>query len=435
MKMGFKGAIISNLIGFKRSRKASYDRSRITKLQAKRWDVLQHELKQSPFYAQLSNEGAALNSYPVINKEIFMAQLDNINTAGIKKNDAFKVALNAETSRDFSSEINGVTIGLSTGTSGNRGIFMANEKERAKWVAAILDRVIGFQLKKRKVAFFLRSNSELYESVNSSILDFKFFDLIKPEKENLALLAQYQPNILVAQPSVLKGIADAVVAKELLLNTSKIISVAEVLDPADKAYFEATFKQKIHQVYQCTEGFLAATCEEGVLHFNEDFLIIERNYLDETKNRFHPIITDLYRTTQPVVRYELNDIIIEKESCKCGRKTLAIEQIEGRSDDVMRFINNSNEEVNIYPDFVRRNIVKASDDIKFYAATQIASDHIEVYLESSNRDADFDKVQHHLAAFLADQAINAVKISLAETFQKESMAKLRRIRNEYSKKN
>jgi len=430
--MGFKGTIISNLIGFKRSRKASYNRGLLDSLQAKRWNSFQRELKQSPFYAKLSNEGAPLAAYPVINKETFMSQLDNINTAGIKKEEAFKVALNAESSRDFSSEINGVTIGLSTGTSGSRGIFMANEKERAKWVAAILDRVIGFKLKKRKVAFFLRANSDLYESVNSTILDFKFFDLIKPELENIELLNQYQPNILVAQPSVLKGIADAVVANSLQLNISKIISVAEVLDSGDKAYFESVFKQKIHQVYQCTEGFLAATCEEGTLHFNEDFLIIERNYLDENKDRFHPIITDLYRTTQPVVRYELNDIIIEKENCKCGRKTLAIEQIEGRSDDVMLFLNDQQKEIKIYPDFVRRNIVKASENIKFYAATQTASDHIEVYLESPNQDADFGKVQQNLTAFLANQAINSVKISQATSFEKESMAKLRRIRNEYS---
>ena len=83
-----------------------------------------------------------------------------------------------------------------------------------------------------------------------------------------------------------------------------------MLYPEDKAYLERVFGQHIHQVYQCTEGFLASTCTEGVLHFHEDFLIIEKKYLDETKTRFHPIITDLKRFSQPIVRYELNDIFM-----------------------------------------------------------------------------------------------------------------------------
>ena len=120
---------------------------------------------------------------------------------------------------------------------------------------------------------------------------------------------------------------------------TKVISVAEVLEPQDKLYLEQLFQQTIHQVYQCTEGFLAATCEKGVLHFNEDFILIEKKYIDKEKRRFHPIITDLLRTTQPVIRYELDDIIIEKKQCACGSPFMAIEQIEGRSDDILKFIN------------------------------------------------------------------------------------------------
>ena len=76
--------------------------------------------------------------------------------------------------------------------------------------------------------------------------------------------------------------------------------------------------------------FSPIPARKGTLHFNEDLLIIEQKYLDAEKQRFHPLITDLMRTTQPVVRYELNDIITAKKSCPCGSKWLAIEQIEGQ---------------------------------------------------------------------------------------------------------
>ena len=51
------------------------------------------------------------------------------------------------------------------------------------------------------------------------------------------------------------------------------------------------FCKKIHQVYQCNEGFLAHTCEKGNLHFNEDFLIIEKEYLDTEKK----VLSNNYR--------------------------------------------------------------------------------------------------------------------------------------------
>ena len=73
----------------------------------------------------------------------------------------------------------------------------------------------------------------------------------------------------------------------LSISPSKIISVAEVLSPEDSKYLKNIFKQTIHQVYQCTEGLLATTCSHGNLHFNDDFLILEKKYLDaEKKNAF-----------------------------------------------------------------------------------------------------------------------------------------------------
>ena len=42
------------------------------------------------------------------------------------------------------------------------------------------------------------------------------------------------------------------------------------------------------------------------LHLNEDIIFVEKQYLDG--RRFYPVITDFKRTSQPVYRYQLNDI-------------------------------------------------------------------------------------------------------------------------------
>ncbi|MEJ6584098.1 MAG: hypothetical protein QNL61_00910 [Crocinitomicaceae bacterium] len=429
--MNFKLQIILNLLSLKYNKKLY--KSDLKKLQAKRWAKMQFTLQQSPFYEDFTNRKQELKHYPIINKSIFMERFDSINTRGVKRNEAFDLAIKAEKSRDFESMIDGVTIGLSSGTSGNRGVFLATETERAQWVACVLDRIIGFSLKKRSVAFFLRANSNLYDSVKSLVLTFEFFDLLEDLETQIQKLNKVNPTVLVAQPSLLIELAKKQGAGELHIHPQKIISVAEVLYPEDARYLETVFKQTIHQVYQCTEGLLAATCAHGTLHFNDDFLIIEKKYIDGDKTRFHPIITDLMRTTQPVIRYELNDIIHEKKNCPCGSKSLAIEQIEGRSDDVLVFESNDGYLNKIFPDFFRRAIIMSNASINDYTLVQSDKNELNLFI-----DADieiYEQAKASIIDLLKAKNINNITIHRSEIRQHEKGNKLRRIRNDYRKAN
>ena len=84
-----------------------------------------------------------------------MKNFNGINTKGIDVKQAIEVATRSEKSRNFSPTLNGLTVGLSTGTSGNKGLFLVSKQERAMWVALILQRIIGWKFRKRKIAFFL----------------------------------------------------------------------------------------------------------------------------------------------------------------------------------------------------------------------------------------------------------------------------------------
>jgi putative adenylate-forming enzyme len=429
--MFFKLRILVNLLELKLVKKRY--RSNIKGLQAYRWKKFQSTLASSPFYADLARQHAPLEKYPVMNKQLFMEHFDLINTQGIKKDQAFETAIQAELSRDFSPMIENITVGLSSGTSGNRGIFLVSQKERAQWVAYVLDRVIPFSLKKRSVAFFLRANSNLYDSVKSKVLKFEFFDLLDEQSVHIPRLNSLQPSVLVAQPSMLLDLAKEMEKGLLVIHPEKIISVAEVLYPEDKAYLERVFGQHIHQVYQCTEGFLASTCTEGVLHFHEDFLIIEKKYLDETKTRFHPIITDLKRLSQPIVRYELNDIIHELNDCPCGQKTMAIAKIEGRSDDVLLFKNSHGIPVKIYPDFFRRAIILSDESIHDYLLVQRSSTLMELYV-NGNQEL-FEKAKNGVKNLLQQHAIEGVEITKLDIPPHKKGDKLRRIRYESNETN
>ena len=364
-----------------------------------------------------------------MNKQRFMDHFDEINTVGVYKSEAMDIALKSEQSRDFTPTINNISIGLSSGTSGNKGIFLTNPAEKAIWVGAILDRVIGLSLKKRKVAFFLRANNTLYESVKSKTLEFTFFDLKESVNVHFQRLAELSPDILVAQPSALYQIAKCYEGTNTKPTFSKVISVAEVLEDDQKAYFQRVFQCRIDQVYQCTEGFLAYTCKQGKLHFNEDWLKIEKRYLDES--RFHPIITDYLRSSQPIVRYELNDIIHEGKVCTCGSKATVIDRIEGRSDDVFLFEVAGDEKI-IYPDFIRRAVISSSDEILNYLVRKTSKSRLEVSLETTDKSSSnevFDTVKQRLVELLTQYGVVDIEITQME-YQHDPMMKFTRIKND-----
>jgi putative adenylate-forming enzyme len=224
------------------------------------------------------------------------------------------------------------------------------------------------------VAFFLRANSKLYTSVQSRLIQFAFFDLLIPLEHHLTQLNDLQPTIVVGQPSLLMMLVEAQQQGMMHIAPQKIISVAEVLSDEDEAALKACFQVPVQQVYQCNEGMFGQTCSQGNFHLNEDGLLIEKEWLDAT--RFQPIITDMRRKVQPVIRYKMNDILHATE-CTCGSKMIAVSQIEGRTDDVLHFPGGKR----VFPDFIRRTVIGAHPTISNYQIIQEGSDQLSLYVQ------------------------------------------------------
>lgn len=365
---------------------------------------LQFVQERSPFYEQLLQpyqkeiSESNWNALPIINKQIMMNHFDIFNTVNIRANEAFGLALKAEETRDFSPKLHGVSIGLSSGTSGNRGIFLISDEERAVWSGTILAKLLPSSIFHRhSIAFFLRANNNLYEAAGEGRIAFHFFDLLDSLNTHKERLKALTPTIVVGPPSMLRMIAQWQEKGEVELAPKKIISVAEVLEEVDQCYIEKVFQQKLHNVYQCTEGFLASTCSHGTIHINEDIVCIHKQYLDKEKGIFMPIITDFTRTSQPIIRYRLNDLLVEKKTpCSCGSAFMALERIDGRSDDLFYGYNkHSGEKVPIFPDFLRRAVVTADEFIEEYKIIQTDIKEILVMLKSK---ADLDRSEQKVKA-------------------------------------
>jgi putative adenylate-forming enzyme len=120
---------------------------------------------------------------------------------------------------------------------------------------------------------------------------------------------------------------------------------------------------------------------------------IEPEWLDANRTKFIPIITDFTRTSQPVIRYRLNDILTVRTSpCPCGSVMTAIESIEGRSDDVLQFNAPSGAgPVAVFPDFIRRAVIAADEAIEEYLVIQASEGELDIHIQSA--DPDFDRIR------------------------------------------
>ena len=360
-----------------RTRKAlrSYQKQRVLR-------QLAYFKEHSPYFKALSvHSFEDFRKLPLMNKEFMMEHFNALNSVGIDRDEALSLAIDGEKQREFSKKLGGISVGLSSGTSGARGLFLVSDRERALWAGTVLAKFLPKgKLFGHRIAFFLRADNNLYETIDSKLIRFRYFDLLKDMGENLSELADYRPTLLVAPPSVLLGIARAMERGELRINPEKVISVAEVLRAEDAAYLKAQFGLSvIHQAYQCTEGFLGYVCECGNFHLNEELVLIEREYLDA--HRFVPIVTDFTRQSQPIVRYRLNDILVEKRGhCPCGNPATMIRYIEGREDDIFYFAGIRQKEVAVFPDFISRCVIYA-EGVQNYKVVQDGRAHVTVFLE------------------------------------------------------
>ena len=140
----------------------------------------------APRYKNYST--AALADLPIIDKSQMMGDFAACNTRGVQLDHAFEIAMRAEESRDFSPMLGDLTVGLSSGTSGNRGVFMVSRAERMRWAGILLARALPPHLLGKilapwkpplRIAFFLRANSNLYTTLNSRRIAFSFYDLLE----------------------------------------------------------------------------------------------------------------------------------------------------------------------------------------------------------------------------------------------------------------
>ncbi len=304
-------------------------------------------------------ESSELDAFPVLDKAGWLEHFDGLNDRGLTLDECLAAARAAEAARTFDAVLDGVSVGLSSGTSGRQGVFLTSPVERARWAGTILAKALPSLRRPARVALVLRSGGPLYQAVDGGRIAFRYVDLALHPDAVAEQLRAFAPTVLAAPPQVLDDLAArwsgwSTPAPEV------VYSIADVLDDDVAARVSAGFGVGVRQVYQATEGFLGISCRHGTLHLNEDLVHVERELIDEASGRFIPIVTDLYRRSQAIVRYRLDDVLVPgPANCPCGSALATIGRIEGRADDVLRFRAATGETRPLFADFARAAVLAA----------------------------------------------------------------------------
>ena len=365
-------------------RNRNMPRAELQKLQEKLWRKKALSLEKFPAFADIYASG--LGDFDIIPVDIFRAKTSDFNCYGFDYETAYRLGLAAETGKAQTN--NAINIGLSSGTSGtNRGVFITNPRERTKYIANILAKAFSpiELLKIKKIALCLRANNPLYERVNNGRINLKYFPLEGDKQKIANEIKEYSPDVLIAPTQIILKIA----RMELKLpNLAHLFYGAEAMNKFEAKYIQDQMGMVARPIYQATEGFLGIGCKHGTLHINEDSIIVEREYIDE--KRFVPIITDLHRQSQAIIRLKLDDIWQETK-CNCKSNLLAIEPIEGRVGDIWRIEGKKifpSEIIDAIGDKIEPwhswQIMASQSKIEYAAQTDSVADTIVEYLSQFN---------------------------------------------------
>lgn len=214
-------------------------------------------------------------------------------------------------------------------------------------------------------------------------------------QKQLLYMKDFETSLLVATPSYALRIAE--VAKELGIDPKKDLKVkvalvgSELMTDAmrQEMYRVWGSELKLTQNYGMSElmgpGVSGECLELAGMHVNEDYFIPE--IIDPKTGEVLPagergelVVTTLSKEGIPLIRYRTRDITsLNYETCKCGRTSVRMEHISGRTDDMLKIRG-----VNVFPSQIEEvllNIEMCGPHYEIIVDRQNHTDSLEIQVE------------------------------------------------------
>jgi len=188
------------------------------------------------------------------------------------------------------------------------------------------------------------------------------------------LLRDFRPAAICGTPSFVLHIAESLAAEGADPRTLGLrygMFGAEPWTEGVRAALEAALGCRAYDIYGLSEIIgpgVAGECEaQAGLHVQDDHFLPE--IIDPTSGEALPpgregelVLTTLTKRAMPLVRYRTGDITtLLAEPCPCGRTSVRMTRIKGRSDDMLVIKG-----VNLYPSEVERTLLEVAELVPHY---------------------------------------------------------------------
>ena len=192
-----------------------------------------------------------------------------------------------------------------------------------------------------RILFILRVFSQGFADINAPLIQLRYLpSMTEPEEIIAAIQSMHDQHpdgaALAAAPAAALGRPDqpAAAPDHHLCRGSRTRGESRI---------SKAFRAPVVEIYQASEGQIASPCRCGSLHINEDLVYVEllrrrmagRLSHSPASGPAKMLVTNLVNTVQPLLRYEMNDIVELGEPCPCGSHFRVIGRIIGRQDDVL----------------------------------------------------------------------------------------------------
>jgi phenylacetate-coenzyme A ligase PaaK-like adenylate-forming protein len=234
-----------------------------------------------------------------------------------------------------------------SGSSGMRGVYPYSWKE---WTTFVLIQsrleLLRNDLSREPngTAVFMFGDDEsvsgaFYEFCRNPARPMPRFSMTGEIKDIVEGLNDIQPGLLMGYPSAIDVLIAEANAGPLRISPAEVRTCGEYLSETTRDSVRDVWGIEISDFWGAAEGVYAFSCgRDRTMHLPDDLVILE--VVDEDA---HPVpygspgakvlLTRLYNASQPLIRYEINDVMSMFDSvCECGCAHRRIGDIKGRSD-------------------------------------------------------------------------------------------------------
>lgn len=338
--------------------------------------LLDVSMRESRFYRDHLREvtpgSTPLSSMPSVSRRELMTHFDDWVTDPQLKLSELR-AFTADPHRIGQSYLGKYLVWESSGTSHQPGIFVQDVQSMAVYDALEslrrspprpLQRWFDPLSLTERIAFVGAISGHFASIVSMQRLSelnpwqasrMRSFSILQPTKVLLNELNAFAPTVIATYPTVAALLVDEADRGALHFAPKEVWTGGETLSAAVRKRLELTLGCAVRNSYGASEFMsIAWECEQGRLHVNADWVILEP--VDELGRpttageiSCSTLLTNLANHVQPLIRYDLGDqVLLRPEPCACG-SILPMIEVQGRRDDSLIMAGLCGQSVTLLP--------------------------------------------------------------------------------------